>query len=136
MKKIRNAYNYHATKQPSPETANLPSLTVPNQTDSIRTLLEKQRRGHAITQLTGTYQEDGNYSELMAAVDRMSEMQRIDYARDLAEETKAGLEKYRKERAAHQAEQLQKREQQFEERLKKSEAALHLLRNPVKEKKE
>lgn len=141
MNKIRNAYNYKSTRQPSPELGNslsleqspYPSLTVPNQNKSIREMVERQRRGQEITVLTGLYQEDGNYNELMAKVDRMSEMERLDYARSLAEETKAGLAKYREDMAAREKQIVKDREAALQAKIKASEDALHLLRNPVVE---
>lgn len=103
MTKVRTYFNYQETKKPTPETANMPSLTVPDQTLSLKELIRRHAQGRHITTLTGSYQEDGEYDELMTAVEKMSELERMEYLKTVAAETKAGFEEYERNTASREA---------------------------------
>jgi len=95
MAKIVNNWATYATnKPPTPETANDPSLTVPDQTLSIKELISRHASGRHVTTLVGSYQESGEYDELLAHVQGMSEIERIEYSKTLKDEVKAGLKAY------------------------------------------
>jgi hypothetical protein len=133
--KVRNHFNYMKNKLPSPETANLPSRAVPDMTLPISELIRRQKAGQQITELTGIYQEDGNYNELLAAINGMSEMDRLDYARELADETREGLKKYKKTVEENRKKMENAKIKAMEDKIAASNAALELLRNPIKEEK-
>jgi len=128
MTKVRNQFTYVKMKQPSPESANLPSRAVPDMTLPISELIRRQKAGQMVTELTGIYQEDGNYNELLAAINGMSEMERLDYARTLAEETKEGLEKYKTQMEANKKANEEAKIQAMQQKIADSEAALARLR--------
>lgn len=94
MTKINNWATYATNKPPTPETANDPSLTVPDQTLSVKELISRHASGRHVTVLTGSYQESGEYDELLAHVSTMSEIERIEYAKTLQDEVKQGLAAY------------------------------------------
>jgi len=93
----KNWNTYKEFPTPSPETANDPSLTVPDQTLSVKELISRHASGRNVTVLVGTYQESGEYDELLAHVQGMSEIERIEYAKTLQAEVKEGLEAYEKD---------------------------------------
>jgi len=94
MKKVNNWATYADNKPPTTETANDPSLTVPDQTLSIKELISRHASGRQVTTLVGAYQESGEYDELLAHVSGMSEIERIEYAKTLKDEVKQGLAAY------------------------------------------
>lgn len=94
---VNNWETYKTNKPPTTETANDPSLTVPDQTLSIKELIARHKSGRNVTVLTGSYQESGEYDELLAHVQGMSEIERIEYAQTLKEEVRIGLEAYEKD---------------------------------------
>lgn len=94
MKKVRTFFNYNETQPVTPETANLPSKTVPDQTLSLKELIARHAQGRDITTLTPIYQETGDYSELATAIDGMSEMEQLEYLKTLKVEVRQGLEAY------------------------------------------
>lgn len=115
-KKGKTVNNWANYKQPvTPETANDPSLTVPDQTLSIKELLQRHASGRNVTTLVGSYQESGEYDELLAHVQGMSEIERIEYAKTLKDEVKQGLKAYEDDS--------KNREQRRKEAAKAAEAA-------------
>lgn len=94
MNKVRNWFNYQEKRLPTPETANLPSLTVPDQTLSLKELIQRHASGREVTALVGSYQETGDYDHLLAHIEGMSEIDRIEYSRKLKKEVREGLAAY------------------------------------------
>jgi len=115
MKKVNNWATYATNKPPTTETANDPSLTVPDQTLSVKELISRHASGQHVTTLVGSYQKSGEYDELLAHVSGMSEIERIEYAKTLKDEVKVGLKAYEDDKEL--------REQRREEALKKANDA-------------
>lgn len=85
--------HYSATtmglKNPSCERSFGPSLTVPGQTLPLRQLVERYIRGGDVEVFSGFYDEGDDIPD---NIERMSEIERLDYARDL----KRSIDEYRK----------------------------------------
>jgi len=120
----RNNYNYKQHKTPTPETANLPSLAIPDQTLGLKEMIQRHASGREITQLVGMYQEDGNYDELLAHVETMSEIDRIEYSRTLKKEVQEGLAQYKKDTAKREKAAAKAKKDAIAAQLAESEKAL------------
>lgn len=60
MQKVKNSLNYEYTEQQG-EVNTLPSMTIPDQTLSIRSIVDRYTRGLPITGFTPVYEGEDNY---------------------------------------------------------------------------
>lgn len=126
--RVKNMFNYKDNRPPTVETTNLPSMTVPSKVLTIEEILRRNAQGQSVTSLTGIYQESGDYNELLAAMNGMSEMERLEYARDLEKEVKDGLEKYKKDKKEREALQEKLMKESEELKIQASQKALEKFR--------
>jgi len=95
-RKIRNRFDEHPTLAEVAEVNTKPSLTVPDQSLSIKELVARYIRGEDVKIFPGTYAEEG---EELFETTGMSEMDLHDLARQTAEEIQELQDKLAKQKS-------------------------------------
>lgn len=86
-RKIKTVYNYDHKTDSQGETFKKPTLTVPDQTQSLKTLLRRQLQGQSITTFQAVYNVD------LPEIEKMDPMQRADLARNMKDQIKTNAKK-------------------------------------------
>jgi len=82
---IINQHTYAAKNHRRYETNDLPSKTVPGQTLSLKTLLERFTRGQGVETYTPIYDDSGTYPDNL---ERMDKMEKLELARGIKSKIK------------------------------------------------
>lgn len=82
IKKFKNSLNFNPLSA-SKETFSLPSMTVPDQTLSLKTLLERYTRGQSVATFKPVYLGD---EEEFAQFDSMDRLEKIDHLNNLKQQ--------------------------------------------------
>lgn len=97
LRRIRNRFDKQPTIHEVSEKQTLPSKTVPDQSLSIKELVERYIRGENVKVFNGTYAEEG---EELFDTTGMTEMDMLDLARETAEYIKEAQTPSKKKLAA------------------------------------
>lgn len=84
MKFFRNCFTYRDDHFEAPTTYEHPkgvSMTIPDQTLSLRELVARHTRGQSVPQHIGVFDDDND--NLMPELDKMDTLQKVDYLQSL-----------------------------------------------------
>ncbi len=86
--KVKNSLNYDFTEQQG-EVNTLPSMTIPDQTMSIRTIVDRYTRGLPVTGFTPVYDGEDHYIPDIKTLDLVERQEMADKIREEVESLKS-----------------------------------------------
>lgn len=89
--KVRNQFNYQITKG---KNITMPSQTIPDQTMSIKTILERYSKGLPVSGYKAPIYEDGDIENYIPDPRRMDLAERQQFAKQAKQESKNIMENY------------------------------------------
>lgn len=108
---ILNNFSAQVDKPSTPENANTKeSKTIPDQTLSLKELLQRHARGQNITIFQPEYQAHHEYDEFTANLRNMPLLDRLDFARQVKEDANATIKDLEAKKKIKDAEQKAKDE--------------------------
>lgn len=106
--------NRHTVDTSKGETTDQPSLTVPDMSLPLKTLLERYTRGGTVATLTPVYNGEEEYPEL-EKMDKIQKMEALKATKAEIDDIRSDLQKRQNEEEKLKAEELQKKEEKLKE---------------------